>query len=283
MHLARANASILLAAISLLPACQTSVLPDKLAQARKIAAHGHLTESRIDASPFTLTSYQRLEQNGVPVTIYIEGDGQAWLTKTQPALNPTPNNPLALKLAALDSAQNVVYLARPCQYSGTGDGSPCQSKYWMSSRYAPEVLEAYNHALDDLKGRSGANGFHLIGFSGGGTIAALLAGQRSDILSLRSVSGNLDHRAHSEIHKVSTLEASLNPPQYAAKLATVPQRHFIGGKDKIVPQTIYDRYSAALPRANCTSYEILPQADHLEGWTDNWQSLLAQPVRCKAE
>lgn len=267
--------------LPLLSSCQSAIAPDKHGHARVIASRGHLNESRIEALPFTLTSFQRLEQSGAPINIYIEGDGQAWLSKTQPALNPTPKQPVALELAARDPARNVVYLARPCQYSGMSDGSPCPNKYWMGSRYAPDVLRAYNQALDALKARSGANGFNLIGFSGGGTVAALLAGQRDDVISLRSVAGNLDHRAHSDIHKVSTLDASLNPPQYAAKLATIPQRHFIGGKDKIVPKTIYERYSAALPNGNCISYEILPQADHLSGWVENWQSLLAQPLACR--
>ena len=51
------------------------------------------------------------------VNIYIEGDGRAWLNKNRPSLDPTPKNSLALKLAEIDPAPNVIYLARPCQYS----------------------------------------------------------------------------------------------------------------------------------------------------------------------
>lgn len=256
-------------------------MPGKLDTAQSIADKGQLRHEIIAASPFALTSFHKLSKPNAPLHIYIEGDGQAWLSRTQPALDPTPSDPLALKLAALDPAPNIVYLARPCQYSGLLNQAPCPSQYWRSARYAPEVLQSYNRALDTFKARAGASEIDLIGFSGGAAVAALLAGQRNDVASLRSVAGNLDHRAHSAYHNVSLLSGSLNPPDYAAQLAHIPQHHFIGGQDKIVPRQIYDRYSAALPQRNCTSYQIIPEAAHMEGWTHNWPALLAQPVSCQ--
>ncbi|MFN3701101.1 MAG: alpha/beta fold hydrolase [Alphaproteobacteria bacterium] len=243
----------------------------KYKSAQKIAVSGNFDEVVIDAYPFMLTGFERIIAQGNPVTIYIEGDGLAWRSKTQPSQNPTPDNPIALKLARHDNSANVIYLARPCQYTGRTDGQACDQSYWMGSRYAPEVLSAYNDALNQIRRKTGASGFHLVGFSGGATVAALLTGQRDDILTLRSVAGNLDHRAHSELHNVSYLNNSLNPPQYAEKLAGIPQVHFIGGHDKIVPKAIYDRYSAALPHQQCTRYHIVENAEHNKGWAEFWQ------------
>jgi hypothetical protein len=257
-------------ALILLSGCQSVSLSGRHDAAQKIAAAGNMTKIAVAAAPFELTGFERLSAKGAPVTLYIEGDGLAWLSKTQPSLNPTPTMPTALELAAIDTSPNVIYLARPCQYSGRLDGQPCASTYWMGSRYAPEVLQAYNHALDGIIKRTSATGFHLVGFSGGATLAALLAGQRDDILSLRSIAGNLDHRAHSEVHKVSYLAHSLNPPEYAKTLAEIPQWHFIGGKDRIVPQEIYNRYRAALPHTRCTQVQVVAQADHNKGWHDFW-------------
>ena len=31
--------------------------------------------------------------------------------------NPTPVNPMLLKLATMDKRPNIVYIARPCQYT----------------------------------------------------------------------------------------------------------------------------------------------------------------------
>lgn len=231
------------------------------------------------APPFALTAYIKITAPDEAAHVYIEGDGLAWLSRSEPSLNPTPTDPVALRLAAKDSAPNVIYLARPCQYSGTASGARCDMKYWTGSRYAPEVLQSYNAALDQLKSQHGLSGFDLIGFSGGGTMAAILAGQRDDIRSLRSVAGNLDHAEHSRVHDVSQLSNSLNPPQYAEKLAAVPQYHFIGGRDHIVPKSIYDAYTRALPAQNCTGYQIVAGADHHSGWTAIWPELLrVKPV-----
>lgn len=267
--------------LTLLSSCQTATLDGRNDLAREIATKGNFRQEAIVANPFLLTSFQRVNRFGAPVNIYIEGDGLAWVSRTQPSLNPTPNNPLALELATQDKAENVIYLARPCQYTGMIDGSPCPMQYWMGSRYAPEVLRAYNIVIDQIKIQTGASELNLIGFSGGATVAALLAGQRSDISTLRSVAGNLDHHAHSRVHNVSILEASLNPPQYAQKLAQVPQLHFIGGQDKTVPQDIYRSYSASLPQNNCSDFRLIAHADHTQGWMEQWPALLAQPVICR--
>lgn len=111
-------------------------------------------------------------------------------------------------------------------------------------------------------------------------MAAILAGQRGDVRSLRSVAGNLDHAEHSRVHDVSQLGNSLNPPQYAERLARVPQYHFIGGQDKIVPRSIYDAYVGALPAQNCTSYKIVDGAGHDSGWAAAWPELLRIAPTC---
>lgn len=268
-------------AVLFVSACSTTTLSGRQDLASQAAAKAGMHRLNYKATPFELTSYQRISAPHSPIRVYIEGDGLAWLSKSQPSLNPTPTEPVALQLAARDNSANVVYLARPCQYTGRTDGAPCDMRYWMGSRYAPEVLQSYNEALERLKAQNNAAGFELIGFSGGATVAALLAGQRADVLSLRSVAGNLDHRAHSEVHKVSYLANSLNPPQYAGSLAMIPQIHFIGSDDAIVPRAVYDRYASALPALNCTRAHMVSGARHDKGWIENWPTLLAQTPTCK--
>ncbi len=275
------TASALLIGTALsLSACSTATLSGRQDLAQDIASSAGLHKQTIAASPFMLAAFIKTGQINAPAHIYIEGDGLAWLSRTQPSLNPTPTDPVALRLAARDKAPNVIYLARPCQYSGTTTGGACQMKYWTGSRYAPEVIAAYNTALNQIKSRYQINDIHLIGFSGGATLAALLAGSRDDVTSLRSVAGNLDHHEHSRVHNVSMLGNSLNPPQYAAKLSGIAQYHFIGGDDKIVPKSIYDSYSVALPAQNCTGYKIIPGVKHDKGWADIWPDLLRIPPRC---
>lgn len=275
--LATAGAGLLIAA-----GCAGTGVPMRHEVAQRLAAPSWMVEREIAAGPFSLTAYERMHTRHAPADVYIEGDGIAWMSKNRPSLNPTPQNPVALHLATRDKADNVAWLARPCQYTGLLEkDKPCDSAYWTDKRYALEVVAAYNEALDDIKARYDIENFNLIGFSGGGTIAALLAAQRPDVVSLRTVAGNLDHRAHSAFHNVSVLENSLNPPMFADKLANVPQVHFIGGQDEVVPPAVLHSYLQALGPSSCVEYQFIQEAAHEEGWVDKWPELLKTMPTCR--
>lgn len=249
--------------------------------ARDIVSAGAFSERKIPASPFLLTVREKISDTGQAINIYIEGDGFAWFSKREVSNDPTPKNPVALKLAAQDTFANVIHLARPCQYSGMLDQSQdCHFSYWTNKRFAPEVIKAYHAALDNIKARYHTTQFHLIGFSGGAAIAAILAAERSDVLTLRSVAGNLDHRAHSALHKVSSLHGSLNPPEFAQRLSQIPQYHFIGAEDKNITDEIIKSYLQALPSRGCVKSQIVSNVDHTEGWEERWPDLLLLQLSC---
>jgi hypothetical protein len=229
---------------------------------------------KISVMPFLLTSYERINLKYGVANVYIEGDGFAWINKSRPSLDPTPKNPVALKLAVLDEAKNVIYLARPCQYTKTVSGAPCPQKYWTSYRFSSEVIGVMSKALDDIKKRHKIVAFNLIGFSGGGNIAALLAERRDDVLSLRTVGGNLNHQLHSKIHNVSEMPQSLNALNIAHRLHYVPQLHFIGGADQVVPLEIYNSYKKSSGNHPCVQSYIVESASHNFGWDTVWRDLL---------
>jgi dienelactone hydrolase len=264
--------------------CVTSSPHMRQEVATRLASPAWLVKREIPAGPFALTAYERMHTRFASADVYIEGDGTAWVSKKRMSLNPTPKNPVALHLATRDNADNVAYLSRPCQYSGMLDPEAnCSEEFWTGKRYSPEVLAAYNAALDEMKTRYDIEGFNLVGFSGGGTIAALLAAQRSDILSIRTVAGNLDHKAHSAWHQVAPLDASLNPPDFADTLKNVPQYHFIGGQDEVVPPAILHSYLQSLGPTACVQYKFIQEAEHEEGWVDKWPELLALQPTCAQE
>lgn len=246
--------------------------------AEAVAAPGGLTRRDITAGQFTLASWQKIGQPGGQTNIYIEGDGLAWLSKSTPSGNPTPKHPVALSLAAVDPSPNVIYIARPCQFVSLNG---CPSEYWMGKRFAAEVVESYQSALNQIAAQNGAGGFHLIGYSGGANIAALLAERRSDVLSLRTVAGNIDNDAFTNFHHVSAMPYSLNAADEAVKLANIPQMHFIGGRDEFVPQDIYLSFARKVGPNNCLRSSSVPEATHSEGWVENWRSLLSRPIGCE--
>lgn len=249
----------------------------RLDRAQQIALSVGLTERDIAAGPFLLRSYERIDNpaNGT-VRVYIEGDGLAWLSRNRPSPDPTPINPVALSLTRADRSPNVAYLARPCQYNRTFDGKACPEKYWKSARFSPEIIRAMSGALDGLKRRHGLRRFELVGYSGGGAVALLIASERGDIASIRTVAGNLDTEAFSKLHKVSAMTESLNPASVAHRISAIPQRHFIGGRDAIIPTGIYQAYREAARSSRRISATILPNADHETGWVEQWPALLAE-------
>jgi len=254
---------------------------EKIAQ--RLASPARLLPRTIAASPFILTTYERMHSRHAPANVYIEGDGKAWLSKKRVSGDPTPTNPVALHLAAYDNAKNVAWIARPCQYTKTTTPDKvCDSAYWTNKRFAPEVIKSYHTALDNIAARYDIIKFNLIGFSGGANVAAILAAERDDVVSLRTVAGNLDHVAHSHYHQVSILEGSLNAVDYVNDLKHVPQHHFIGGQDNIVPSAVVQSYLQAIGDSECVQYSFIQTAEHESGWVEAWPDLLKIPMSCNA-
>ena len=272
-----------LAAMLAIGACTADFMGLRTETAHRLAAPSFMMEREITAGPFLLTAYERVRQQDQAADVYIEGDGMAWLSRYEPSLDPTPTNPVALHLATRDLSPNVIYLARPCQYSRMTDGSACDQVYWTSKRFAPEAIEAMNIALDDIKKRYHITGFNLVGYSGGGSVAVLLTAHRHDILSLRTVAGNLDTDLFSTIHKVSPLTGSLNPVDVAAKTALVPQHHFIGKWDSVVTPPLFDSYRKAVGPSTCVRATIIDDSDHNSGWVEKWPQLMEEPLDCKSD
>lgn len=274
--------TILLIAIApaILFACAVSPMKHEIAD--RVAHPAWMVKRTIPAAPFSLTAYERMHTRHAPANIYIEGDGKAWLSRTKISRDPTPTNPVALHVSAYDDAENVAWLARPCQYSKMlKENTRCPNTYWTNKRFAPEVLESYNKALDNIAAKYDITTFNLIGFSGGANVAAILAATRNDVVSLRTIAGNLNHVAHSRHHQVSPLNGSLNAMNYTDQLKTIPQHHFIGGQDENVTPKIIQSYLQALGTTPCAKYTIIPENEHTKGWTQKWPELLEIPMSCK--
>jgi len=233
-----------------------------------------LPGARFDLQAFVPERLQRTER----LTVYLEGDGLAWVDRHTPSFAPTPSDPLALRLAVADARAPAVYLARPCQYTQGASFKGCEVRYWGSHRFAPEVIGAMNDAVDQLKRRYGATHLVLVGYSGGGAVAALLAARRDDVAALVTVAGTLDTEHWTQEQRVSPLMGSLNPRDVAERLAAVPQWHFVGMRDDVVPRSVLnhflDRVShSASPGTPPPTVEVLPDFDHHCCWAVAWPQL----------
>ena len=206
------------------------------------------------------------------LTVYLEGDGLAWVTRSRPSTDPTPLQPIGLRLALADPDPQAVYLARPCQYVM---GSECRPEYWLEKRFSPEIIEATGAALDELKVRYNAATLLLVGYSGGGAVATLLAAERDDVKALVTVAGNLDHEFWTRLHQISPLSGSLNPADRAMAVARMPQWHFVGASDAIVPPEVANAYVKQLPNTTLVNRVTKPGYDHECCWEESWPGLIS--------
>ncbi len=276
---------LLLALSFCLAACTTPSPAERKQGAEALAAEfGDSKALVVETSHFDL--YARKRGTSAPLlVVYIEGDGLAWTSRTTASADPTPVDPVALKLALLDRHDAVVYLARPCQYTGGSDGGAgrnCRTALWTSARYGEEVVAAMDEAVGRLMGEAGARKVALVGFSGGGTVASLIAARRGDVAWLKTVASPLDIAAFTRHHAVSPLVESLNPIDVAATLSHVPQVHYSGAEDEVVPASVNDAYLAELAPGGCASRVIVTGAGHREGWTAAWPAFSMEEPRCAA-
>lgn len=245
-------------------------------QAAELAAAGHFRPQRYETKPFVLQGWLKPGQ-GRTLFVYVEGDGLAWLRPSRPSGDPTPNDPIGLRLALADPATQaegaVLYLARPCQYTQGADRRGCSVDDWTGARFSERAVDALDEALSQAKERAGAQFVALHGFSGGGGMAALLAERRTDVVFLATVAGNLDHKLWTSLHGDTPLTGSLNPVDAAGATRGIPQLHVIGGKDTVMPRDILDSWCKRLPSARITRVSE-PQAGHSGPWELVWPVLL---------
>ena len=206
--------------------------------------------------------------------IYLEGDGHAWSTSNQPSLDPSPHNLLVARLAVDDPAPNA-YLARPCQFVSS---PACKPSLWTNQRFSQDVVNSLSQALDQLKDRYGNQDFELVGYSGGAALALLLSAQRNDIRLVQTIAGNLSPALWAQMLGLTPLSGSLDPLHYRDKLASLPQRHLVGERDRIVPVRLAELYLQALINPTCIQLHRVPDTSHDKGWETAWKQWRDRPL-----
>ncbi|MCE9966984.1 alpha/beta fold hydrolase [Lelliottia amnigena] len=265
---------ILISLSFLLVGCVTD---DSRITAKEIAQHSMLSRDDIQTNPFLIATWSRITAPVHSLRVYIEGDGFAWKSRTQPSDDPTPRKPIGLTLAATDKNQNVLYIARPCQFIGPPLPAHCDKRVWTSDRFSPSVIDAMNDALTQFVKQYPGVKLELIGYSGGGNIAAILAERRTDVRSLRTVAGNLDVAYVNAIHHVSAMPDAVSAIDRASALRTMPQLHFSGDADKTVTPEVAQRFQRAVG-GTCSQVDIVSNMTHGSDWAAIWPQLLAKEL-----
>jgi len=187
-----------------------------------------------------------------------------------------------------------VYIARPFQFPHI-ETSTCNSIYWSNKRFSQEVIDSMNEAvnyftiqlnnwqLNTLQLNTSSPYIHLIGYSGGATVAELLTSHRClktcDVASIRTLARNLNTELLNQALHISVMPESLNPINMAKNLQYIPQIHFIVDDDQRVSPSISASF-IALQSSNCAVIVNVKHADHKHGWAENWTNFLQNTPKC---
>lgn len=201
----------------------------------------NFSRSVVDSYGFAHLVYTRnffgVENNAKSVLhVYLEGDGSPWKYRVVTMPDPTPRDPLVLRLMAQDSVPSA-YIGRPC-YNGTSKDAGCREALWTSGRYSKTVVRSMSSVIQGLVDEHGFNEVKLIGHSGGGALAMLIAAKIKEVSHVVTIAGNLDTNGWTKHHGYSRLYTSLNPAEQPDLPVRIKQWHLLGGRDQVIPPSI---------------------------------------------
>jgi pimeloyl-ACP methyl ester carboxylesterase len=268
MHVAiiamRRPATLLL--VLFLAGCSTNAI-----QIERLAATLGMSRSVVEAGGFRSLVFMRgvTAAQDAPLAIFIEGDGVPWLGGREPSLDPTTGDPIALKLLA-QTPPPAAYVTRPCYNEMTG--KRCTPERWTMERYSDEIVTSMTEAVRTAVLQANARSVVLVGYSGGGVLAVLVAERLDDVAAVVTVGANLDVESWTRHHGYLPLTGSLNP---AASMAghRWPETHLYGARDARVPPATADAYFKRFPNAK---REIVAANDHVCCWVEQWPELWKQ-------
>jgi hypothetical protein len=255
---------ILLAVCCLLQISACVLRPDW----QKLSSEGQLESRWLDTGRFRHLVLSN-QQRGSHLRIYVEGDGEPWIRKSRVALDPTPSNPVLLRLMH-DATHPAVYLGRPC-YFGTATDQECEQRWWTFDRYGQVVVDSMCLAANQLARQFGAQTVELIGYSGGGAVVVGMRDCTDRLKSISTIAGNLDPVAWAAHHGYTPL-GDLSPLTVAAIERDEPREtHWQCRDDLQVPPFVTDNYFAVSTHA---IRHIVRSCSHAEGWQQYWSQII---------
>ncbi|MGH1470354.1 MAG: alpha/beta fold hydrolase [Cellvibrionaceae bacterium] len=210
--------------------------------------------------------------NNQLVFVYLEGDGRPWSKRMGPNNDPNTHQSVVLPLliqAMNETKEAGIYLSRPC-YGIDPMPENCNQKWWTSHRYSKQVVDEMDEALTQLKNVFNIEKMVLVGHSGGGALAMLLANKRKhndEIEAVITLAGNLDHTTWTNYFHYLPLHGSLNVIDEPPLPSNIIRWHFAGNKDTTVPIEIIREVTQKDEDAKLIELE---NVDHTCCWHSRW-------------
>jgi len=232
-----------------------------------VAARAGLVREIVQGTSFRHVVYTRGSgAMGSTWTVYLESDGLPWVNGRVPASDPTARDPLALELM-LRSSGPAMYVTRPCYHELMDEG--CSWQAWTLARYSQAVVDSMVRAIESKLRETNATGVRLVGYSGGGALAVLIAERLTNVESVVTIGANLDIDAWTAHHEYLPLEGSLNPAR-STLAHPWPETHLHGVRDTVVPLATTRAYFERYPNARQVTFD---EYDHVCCWVRDWTEL----------
>ncbi len=220
---------------------------------------GQFEEKQIETAHFSIAVWEKKNiQKGQPLRLYFEGDG-----------NPNPSHQVAFDLASADRTNNVIYVARPCQWVKS---KICQKQpeIYKNSRFDPDIMKEMQELTEYLMHKYHAPMVELIGYDGGAVVALNMA-TKVPTKRVITVAGITDINAYLDLNDLPQIEPDNmeNPVDNLAMLADIPQVHYVGKEDEITPRRLAERFVARMKNPKSAVVKVVPDADHT-----NWRGIL---------
>jgi pimeloyl-ACP methyl ester carboxylesterase len=237
----------------------------------QVAAEGGLTRAVYSPGTFDTLIYMKREEAAGPgpLVVFLEGDGQLRTTSLEPFVETAPKYLIALELA-LHTPARVAYVVRPCH---AAERDPkCDLEQWRTARYSIDVVDSLVAGVREAARIANAREVELVGYSGGGTLAVLIAERLQNVSRVITVAANLDTDAWASLHGYPALSRSLNPA-LSERPHAWREVHLFGTEDQVVPRVTTSKYFERHPDARRLEIE---GADHTCCWVRRWPELWQQ-------
>jgi len=203
--------------------------------------------------------------------VYLEGDASPRSAIRYRPPDPTPEGGVVLRLMALDPEPSLL-LGRPCHHAV----APCDPFYWTVGRYNEDVVESLVAALESERAARSSPGVVLVGYSGGGALAMLMAERVAATRAVITIAGNLDPTRWTRHHGYTPLSGSLSPAESAPLDPRILQIHLVAESDERIPPGITQEAVARQRGARLHRYEDF---DHACCWESIWPAVLSELSR----
>jgi len=216
-----------------------------------VAERAGLSTVALVGGGFSLKGFER-QTSGRHATVFIEGDGRPWRAGGRViAEDPTPLRLLALSWMEKTPGPTL-YLGRPCYFQSKAD-QPCDAMLWSYGRYSEQVVQSMVEALGGwLQKRPHISSLTLVGHSGGGVLALLLAERVPHTKEVIALSTPVDVDAWTSLHAYTPLFTSLNPVNQPGWRAGVQRSFYFGEADHQVPPSQFVSPARAISDAEVT-------------------------------